>query len=187
MKTVTKKHFPELVTKRLKLRELDEEDLPALLSIFSNPHTMKYYGSDMISNLEEVEGMLMSFRKGFDNQQAIRFGIECRETGNLIGTCGFHNWAKRVNRIEIGYELKQEEEGKGYMTEALTAIISFAFRELQINRIGALIHPDNTTSRKLVTKLGFQEEGLLRDYTYASGNYMDLLMHSLLKKDWSSL
>ncbi|WP_205665329.1 GNAT family N-acetyltransferase [Pseudalkalibacillus hwajinpoensis] len=184
---MTKKHFPELVTKRLKLRELDEEDLPALLSIFSNPHTMKYYGSDMISNLEEVEGMLMSFRKGFDNQQAIRFGIECRETGNLIGTCGFHNWAKRVNRIEIGYELKQEEEGKGYMTEALTAIISFAFRELQINRIGALIHPDNTTSRKLVTKLGFQEEGLLRDYIYASGNYMDLLMHSLLKKDWSSL
>lgn len=187
MKTVTNKDFPERVTERLKLRELTEKDLPTLLSIFSNTRTMKYYGSEVVGSLEEVEGMLMSFRKGFENQQAIRFGIECHETGNLIGTCGFHNWAKRVNRIEIGYELKQEEEGKGYMTEALTAIISFAFSELQIHRIGALIHPENTPSRKLVTKLGFQEEGLLRDYTYASGDYTDLIMHSLLKKDWSSL
>ena len=187
MKEVMTKEFPEQVTKRLKLRALGEKDLADLLSIFSNPHTMKYYGSDVISSLEEVEGMLMSFRKGFENQQAIRFGIECLETGQLIGTCGFHNWGKRVNRIEIGYELKHEEEGKGYMTEALTAIISFAFRELQMNRIGALIHPENTPSRKLVKNLGFQEEGLLRDYAYANGNYMDLIMHSLLKEECSNL
>ncbi|WP_307071989.1 GNAT family N-acetyltransferase [Guptibacillus hwajinpoensis] len=187
MKAVMNKEFPVQATKRLTLRALDERDLEALLSIFSNPHTMKYYGSDVLSSLEEVEGMLMSFRKGFENQQAIRFGIECRETGQLIGTCGFHNWSKRVNRIEIGYDLKHEKEGKGYMTEALTAIISFAFRELQMNRIGALIHPENTASRKLVKNLGFQEEGLLRDYAYANENYMDLIMHSLLKKEWSNL
>ena len=88
MKAVMNKEFPEQVTKRLKLRALGEKDLEDLLSIFSNPHTMKYYGSDVLSSLEEVDGMLMSFRKGFENQQAIRFGIECLETGQLIGTCG---------------------------------------------------------------------------------------------------
>lgn len=178
--------FPELTTNRLRLRALREKDAPVLLSIFSNPHTMKYYGSEQMSGLEEIEGLLMSFKKGFEQKQAIRFGIEVRERGELIGTCGFHNWAKRVNRIEMGYELTQTEEGKGYMTEALSAIIPFAFQQLDMNRIGALIHPNNAPSRKLITKLGFQQEGLLRDYVLAGGEYMNLIMYSLLKSEWGS-
>ncbi len=181
---MTTLEFPELHTERLILRELKEEDLPTLFSIFSNSHTMKYYGSDVMTGMEEVEGMLMSFRKGFENSQVIRFGIERLDNGHLIGTCGFHNWAKRVNRIEMGYELEQNEEGKGYMTEALSAIIPYAFEQMTINRIGALIHPANSSSRKLVNKLGFKEEGYLRDYVYAGGIYMDLIVHSLLKRDW---
>lgn len=176
--------FPELVTERLRLRELKEADAPILLSIFSNPHTMKYYGSERMTGMEEVEGMLMSFQKGFEQKQVFRFGIELKNTGELIGTCGFHNWAKRVNRIEMGYELEQQKEGNGYMSEALSAIIPFAFQELDVHRIGALIHPNNTSSRKLVKNLGFYEEGILRDYVFAGGEYMDLIMHSLLKNEW---
>ncbi|WP_347552231.1 GNAT family protein [Pseudalkalibacillus hwajinpoensis] len=176
--------FPVLFTDRLKLRELNDGDILVLLSIFSNPHTMKYYGSDVMEGLEEAEGMVMSFRNGFENQQVFRWGIERRDNGEIIGTCGFHNRAKRVRRIEMGYELNEDEEGKGYMTEAMSAIIPFAFDHLHVNRIGALIHPNNLPSRKLVKRLGFQEEGLLREYVYAGGAYMDLIMHSLLKREW---
>jgi len=176
--------FPELSTKRLRLRELRESDAPVLLSIFSNPHTMRYYGSEKMTGIEEIEGMLMSFKQGFEKKQAIRFGIELKETGELIGTCGVHNWAKRVNRIEMGYELNQEKEGNGYMSEALTAMIPFAFQQMNIHRIGALIHPNNESSRKLVQNLGFREEGVLRDYVYAGGEYMDLIMYSILIKEW---
>ncbi|WP_270182502.1 GNAT family N-acetyltransferase [Alkalihalobacillus sp. CinArs1] len=176
--------FPELITTRLRLREIKEEDVTALFTIFSSAHTMKYYGNDTIQNLEEAEGIMMSFRKGFENKRAWRWGITLKESDELIGTCGFHNWAERVGRIEIGYDLVEKAEGKGYMTEALSAIIPFGFDELHLNRIGALVHPDNTSSRKLVTKLGFQEEGVLRDYAYAGGKHFDLMMHALLKKDW---
>lgn len=176
--------FPELSTNRLRLRELRESDAPVLLTIFSNPHTMRYYGSEILTGMEEVEGMLMSFKRGFENKQAIRFGIELKESGELIGTCGFHNWVKRVNRIEMGYELNQENEGKGYMSEALSAMIPFAFQQMNIHRIGALIHPNNASSRNLVRNLGFREEGILRDYVYAGGAYMDLIMYSILQKEW---
>ncbi|WP_377891327.1 GNAT family N-acetyltransferase [Alkalihalobacillus sp. R86527] len=179
-----KEEFPDLLTSRLLLREIGEKDLPALFAIFSSKHTMKYYGSELIQNMEEAEGVLMSFQKGFENQQAVRWGIARKDTNEIIGTCGFHNWSKRVGRIELGYDLIEEAEGKGYMSEALSAIIPYGFDELQLNRIGALIHQDNSSSRKLVHKLGFQEEGILRDYAFARGNYIDLIMHSLLKKDW---
>ncbi|MCA0989120.1 GNAT family N-acetyltransferase [Guptibacillus algicola] len=182
-----KEEFPELQTSRLVLREINEKDLPTLFAIFSNEQTMKYYGSDIIQNMEEAEGILMSFRKGFENKQALRWGISRKDTNEMIGTCGFHNWSKRVGRIEVGYDLIEEAEGRGYMSEALSAIIAYGFEEMQLNRIGALVHQENSASRNLVRKLGFQEEGILRDYTFAGGKHIDLIMHSLLTKDWTKV
>lgn len=176
--------FPELQTSRLYLREITEKDLPVLFAIFSNPYTMRYYGSDAIHSMEEAENLLLNFRKGFENKQVVRWGIALIETNEMIGTCGFHNWAKRMGRVEIGYDLLEEAEGKGYMSEVLSTVIPFGFSELNLNRIGALIHQENTPSRKLVKKIGFQEEGLLREYAFAGGEYIDLIMHSVLKKDW---
>jgi ribosomal-protein-alanine N-acetyltransferase len=73
------------------------------------------------------------------------------------------------------------------MTEALTAVLNFGFKRLDLNRIEALVKPDNDASLGLLRKLGFREEGLLRQYGYWHGRYHDLAIYSILKSEWRTI
>jgi hypothetical protein len=71
------------------------------------------------------------------------------------------------------------------MTEALTALLEFGFETLGLNRIEALVMPDNAASFALLNKLGFSEEGLLREYDYFKDEFQDLICFSLLRREFS--
>lgn len=64
------------------------------------------------------------------------------------------------------------------------AVIQYGFEEFNFHRISALVAPNNEGSNRLVQKLGFTEEGLMRDYAYSHGRFMDLTMYRLLKQEW---
>ena len=85
---------------------------------------------------------------------------------------------------EIGYELAKAHWRQGIMTEALFAVIEFGFQAIALNRIEAMVMLENTASFKLLQKLGFLEEGILREYGYWKGQFHDLRIFSLLKKDY---
>lgn len=110
-------------------------------------------------------------------------GITLRNSGNVIGSCGFLNRAPKHFRAEVGFELSKQYWGKGIAAEALEAVIKFGFEHLQLERIEALIEPANTSSQKLVEKTSFMREGLLRHYEYTCGKFDDLLIYSILKGD----
>ena len=86
----------------------------------------------------------------------------------------------------LGYEISAVHQGRGYAKEALQAIISWGFREVQLNRIEAQVHPDNARSLALLTKLGFVQEGHQREAGYWAGRHHDLLQIALLKAHWST-
>ena len=73
--------------------------------------------------------------------------------------------------------------GKGLAAEALREVIRYIFDTTGIYRLEAIIHPPNTKSRNLASRIGFQEEGTLRDYVLWDGEYWDMVLFSLLKKD----
>ena len=70
------------------------------------------------------------------------------------------------------------------MSEALPLVIHYGFLSLKLNRIQALVIPGNSASVGLLMKLGFEEEGLLRDYAFFKGRYNDLISFALLKRDY---
>lgn len=70
------------------------------------------------------------------------------------------------------------------MREALTAMLAFGFGPMQLNRVEALVVPENTPSQHLLRRLGFECEGLLRQHGFWKGSFHDLHLFSLLKKDW---
>lgn len=76
-------------------------------------------------------------------------------------------------RVEIGYEITRKEWNKGYATETLQVAIDFMLDVVQINRIGATVRPENIASQQLLKKVGFNEEGILRDYQFTRGAYFD--------------
>lgn len=176
--------FPVLETERLRLRELKREDAEAVFRLFASEKLMEFYGRYPMSELHEAEEMIERHQLMFEELRGIRWGLEYKENGQLIGTAGFHLWLHHYNRAEIGYELDSAYHGQGLAREALTAAISHGFETMGLNRIGALVYPENQASARLLLKLGFELEGLLKQYALFRDRYQDLNMYALLREQW---
>jgi len=174
--------FPVLNTERLILRELTPQDASALFSIHSNAEAMKWFGADPLTaphQAEQLIALFASWRKS--PTPGVRWGIEDSNTAELIGTCGFFKWNRSWRSCAIGFELAQSAQGRGLMKEAVLAAVRWAFQHMELNRIEALVHPDNTRSLNLLEKAGFVREGTLRQAGYWNGTHQDLVQLSLLR------
>ncbi|MGC5323846.1 GNAT family N-acetyltransferase [Brevibacillus sp. SYSU BS000544] len=177
--------FPVLETNRFILRQLREEDSYNLFSYFSKDEVTKYYDLESFSEVSQATDLIHTWNSRFQQQQGIRWGITWKEEDRVIGTCGFHNWAKEHYKAEIGYELHPEFWQKGIMTEVITYILSYGFQELGLNRIEAFIDPANISSKKLLEKVGLREEGLLRECFYEKNRFVDALLFAIVKRDYN--
>ena len=176
--------FPKIETDRLILKRIEFENAKSIFYIFSNEEIMRYYGQFPIKSIEEAENLITMFHENFKNSKGIRWGIFVKEDNSLIGTCGYHNWNTRHSRAEIGYELSTNSWGKGYITEALRAIIQYGYEIMNLNRIEALVYPENKASIKSLLSQGFKKEGVLEEYALFRNVHQHLIMFSLLKKNW---
>lgn len=173
--------FPILETERLLLRELVEEDTQGVFNCFSNPDVTRFYGQDTLTHMGQAKEFIRLFEQNFNGKRGIRWGIQVKDGGEeIIGTIGFNLWSPKHKRAEIGYEIHPNHWRKGYAAEAVSKIVSFGFNELGLTRIGAVVFIENDASNALLTKLGFEKEGVLRNYMYQNGVPCDTNVYSLL-------
>ncbi|GAE34725.1 GNAT family N-acetyltransferase [Halalkalibacter akibai] len=172
---------PKLETERLLLREIEKDDVTDIFRCFSNDKVTRYYGQETLENVGQADAIIEFFSNSYKEKRAIRWGIERKETEGLIGTIGFNAWSPKHKRAEIGYEIHPDHWRKGYTSEALLRIIQYGFNELGLTRIGAVVFIENEASNKLLTKMGFQQEGILREYMYQNGRAYDTFVYSILK------
>jgi ribosomal-protein-alanine N-acetyltransferase len=105
------------------------------------------------------------------------------EPDKIIGSVSLSNIVTGAFlSCHLGYRLDQQEQGKGYMTEAIKLITDYAFHELKLHRVEANIMPKNKASLRVVEKLGFHNEGLARQYLKINGNWEDHI-HMVLLED----
>ncbi|MDF5726492.1 MAG: GNAT family protein [Rhizonema sp. PD38] len=175
-------NFPQLETKNLILRETKLIDAPDIFQVFADVMVTKYHDLETVTSLEQVKSLIERRAERFNNKQGIRWGIARKEDNIIIGSCGYS--IKNRFQVEIGYELARAHWRKGIMTEALMAIINWGFHELNFHRIEAMVMLGNTASMKLLGSFGFVEEGLLRDYGFWKGQFHDLKVFSLLRRDY---
>lgn len=179
------RNFPILETKRLILREITTEDTNDVFKYLSDKDVVKFMGISHCQNIKDVEEEIGWYKSIYVEASGIRWGITMRDTGTVIGSCGFLNMLTKHYRAEVGYELSKIYWGQGIASEALEAVVKYGFQNLQLERIQALIEPANVSSQKLVERQGFIKEGLLRHYEYTCGKFDDLFMYSILKNDMS--
>lgn len=185
MKEELFKNFIELQSDRLLLRRITDQDASDLFEIYSNKEVMLYFDDrSAFEDMTEAEKMAKDYENGLINKWEMRWGIVLKETGKLIGTCGFHSISDYDKRIEIGYDLNRDYWGKKIMTEALSLIIQFAFEVSDVNRIEAFVEPPNIGSWVLLDKLGFSLEGTLRQHEMCRGELIDIQIFGLLRDDW---
>ncbi|MDS9471560.1 GNAT family N-acetyltransferase [Sporosarcina pasteurii] len=173
--------FPILETERLLLREIKKEDAKGIFACFSHNDVTRFYGQETLENIEQAEEFVDFFSKNYREKRGVRWGIERKGTKGIIGTIGFNAWLPKHKRAEIGYEIHPNEWRKGYITEAVLKVISHGFEEMGLTRIGAVVFIENEPSNRLLTKIGFQREGVLKDYMYQNGKAHDTYVYSLLK------
>jgi ribosomal-protein-alanine N-acetyltransferase len=161
--------FPKIETDRFILRKLSPKDREDYFRMYYDEETLLYYDVEPYKTLEQAERTIELMNKWHSEKRYIRWGIVRKDNHQLIGDCGFHSFVKPYSRAEIGYLVSREYWRQGVGTEVLTTIISYAFKDIGLNRIEAQIYPDNRASISLVEKLGFKKEGVLREYEYIRG------------------
>ena len=181
------KEFPIIETERLILRKIQNNDIAKLLEYWSDDTVTMYMNINSFKSLEEVMYMVNLLNDLFNEDEAIRFAIHSKELDKIIGTCGFNSGLKQEDFIgEIGYEIGREFWGKGFMKEALRALINYGFQDLSLNRIEAYVMINNEASCGILETLGFKQEGMLREHGNYKGKLWDEYIYSLLKREWRS-
>lgn len=175
--------FPVLESERLVLVEIQQEHLNDIFKLFGDPRVTEFYNIKTFRAPEDGQVYLDWFRNRFKDRLGIRWGIQIKGTSGIAGTIGFNNFTIR-HRANIGYDLQSAYWNRGYMTEALELVVRFGFEVLQVNRIEAEVMVGNTVSGKLLEKLGFKWEGVLRDWMYWDQRYFDMAMYALLRREW---
>ncbi len=178
--------FPTLRTPRLDLRAPELRDAAHLFEVFREPEVMRYWSSPPMQSVADGEA-LVTRNQGY-NADGTGYGwvIERREDARVIGTLSLFHFSEQNDRAEIGYALGRAEWGKGYMNEALTALIEFAFGAMDLRRLEADTDPRNAPSIRALERLGFLREGLLRERWIVVGEVCDTAFLGLLRSDWNA-
>jgi [ribosomal protein S5]-alanine N-acetyltransferase len=184
--------FPTVVTERLLLRNFSENDANAIYEIFSNESVAEFYDSEAFTHIDQAKSFVNS-RIRLNEEggiRAFRWAICMKSEPNIvIGSCGFHSANKSFSSFEIGYELNQSYWRKNIAFEAVDAMLNYCFVNdfpFSINRISATTNLDSTRSIKLLCRLGFTEEGVLRQYGYWKNKFHDVRLFSILQSEAKS-
>lgn len=176
--------LPTIEAQRVTLRHLEESDTDSLFEIFSDPEALRYWSSPPFKERVEAEKLLAEIHDNFRQKELFQWGIARRSDDQIIGTSTLFRFDDQSRRAEIGYILNRRFWGNGFIGEALTALIGFAFEKMNLHRIEADIDPRNSASVNVVERLGFQKEGLLRERWIVGDEIQDTLFYGLLESDW---
>lgn len=177
--------LPRLETERLLLRPFLPEDVDFVLRHFGDPAVHRYFvDADPITEREEAEDFLRAYVEPKDATYG-RWVVIWKADSIPIGTCGFDRYDARHRRFEINYDLSPAYWGQGITVEALRAMLRYGFERLNLNRVEALVYPENVGSIRVLEKLGFQREGLFRDFFCQGDKFYDHLFFSLLRREWA--
>lgn len=171
-------------TERLYIRTLEAADVQAVFDIFSDPEVTRYWSSPPMTDLSKAEQFIRETRDGFKDDSLLEWGIIETGEDRLIGTCAYASRDRAHRRAEIGFALRRDRWGNGYMKELLAAFIPFGFEELELHRIEADVDPRNIPSIKLLEHFGFKKEGYLRERYHLNGEIQDAVFYGLLADEF---
>jgi ribosomal-protein-alanine N-acetyltransferase len=145
---ITGEKLPIIETERLRLRHLEEADTDSLFEIFSDREALRFWGFAPFKERADAEKLLADIHDHFRQKTLFQWGIAFKADDKIIGTTTLFRYDEQSRRAEIGYILNRQFWGKGYINEALRALVSFAFEKLNLHRIEADIEPRNAASIK---------------------------------------
>jgi len=181
------KTFPTLHTARLTLGRIEVSDIPTIIKYARNPNVSKMLRTMPYPYAEkDAIFWLNKARTEFEKESAYIFRIGLANRGEFIGGISLH-LKKEHQKATIGYWIGEPFWGKGYMTEALGAVLKFGFDALNLNKIQALHKASNAASGKVMAKNKMVKEAELVDDMYQNEAFHTLIQYRLTKREYERL
>lgn len=176
--------FQNLETDRLLLRRIDVNDVEEVLKLRGNPEIMKFIPRVLAKTKEDALEHIAMIEDKIVNNIGINWGITIKGNPKIIGIIGHYRISLENHRAEIGYMSLSEFNGKGYITEAIKAVVIYGFEQMNLHSIEAVIDPNNFASERVLQKNGFIKEAHILENELWGGKYWDTVIYSLLKKNF---
>ena len=173
------------VTERLVLRSFTEDDFDDLYDIQSRPDVTRYLLWDALTR-EETRTVLAKRIKdvGFDAEgDNLAVAVELRESGRLIGDFNLRWLSAELGRAEIGFVMNPGHAGRGYATEAGSELLRLAFEVYGFHRVVGLCNGDNTSSQRLMERMGMRREAFFVQGEMLKGERADLAVYAMLAEE----
>jgi ribosomal-protein-alanine N-acetyltransferase len=176
--------FPILESKRLQFRKLTPKDATEILLLRGNPETMKYIPRPLIIDIDGALAHIKMINDKIDENTDINWAVTEKGNNKCIGIMGFYRTQPEHHRTELGYMITPEHWGKGYVTEAVTVLLDFAFNSLQFHSIEAVIDSRHIASERVLQKVGFVKEAHFKENFYYNNEFTDTVIYGLLKRNF---
>ena len=173
------KYFKRLVGEKVYLSPINVDDYPIYTKWVNNPNINKYLTiqNKLISLFNEKEILEVLSKEEFV------FAIVKCDNDELIGNVGLQNIDYKNGNAELGIFIGEEDNlSKGYGSEAIKLLLSYAFNNLRLHNIMLTVYADNIRAIKAYTKCGFKEFGRRRETMFRDGHYIDLIYMEIVNK-----
>src|SRR5690606_9011521 len=173
-----------LTTERLILRDFVESDWPAMLEYQREESFLRYHPWESRGEAD-VRSLLERFIQWQEEEPRHRFqpAITRRGSDEVIGSVGVRANDPGGLIADLGFELAPRCWGKGFATEAASAMLEFGFQQMELHRITAHCIAENTASARVLERIGMRPEGRLREAEYFRGRWWDVLLYAVLSSD----
>ena len=177
--------FTQIESERLRIRGFNDSDLAPFMAYRNDPKVARYQSWDSCD-----EQQARAFIREMESAQPgvpgewYQFAIESKQTGELIGDCGLRVDEAEPYRAEIGFTLAREYQGRGFASEAVSALLDYAFDTLGLHRVVAIVDCRNAPSVALIERLDLRREGHFVENVWFKGGWADEYLYAVLKDEW---
>lgn len=176
------KRIPPLETERLVLRKISWRDKKDIFEYSKNEITSKYLFWSPHRDISDTKYYLRIVNRYYRHARFYEWAVVLKDSGKMIGTCGFVSFDEQNNNAEIGYVINPEYWNKGYACEAVKRVLEFGFSTLALSRIEGRFIIENTASKRVLEKCGMSFEGVLKSAILCKGERRDIGLCAITKE-----
>lgn len=171
---------PTFATKRLRLRAFRTSDIEAMHALYADADNLRYWSTPPSADRGATR-RTMRWHLVYRPRQYVIWAVEESRSRQVIGMINYHHRNLREKRVDVGWLILPQHQGKGYMTEAGRALLRHLFDDLGVHKVEALIERANKPSAALAKRLGFRlEGGPIRDRWSANGKWHSVVLYGLI-------
>jgi RimJ/RimL family protein N-acetyltransferase len=170
---------------KVQLEPVKREYIESYLKWLNDPEIIQYLSIFIPLTRMMEEDWIDNLKNRKDTLVFAIITSEENDKKKLIGNCGLHDIDWKNRHCAVGIMIGEKEyHGKGYGTEAMELLIKYGFEEVNLNRIQLHVYDFNIRAIKSYTKIGFVEEGRMRQAMFKKGEYHDMVLMSILHEEW---